>query len=80
VAIIELDNVPWYYPLWGHETAAATIRAEMTKAGYVLEQEHAVLDYQSFQVFRQRPDSEVRGALTDADDASKEASNVIEGG
>jgi arsenite methyltransferase len=55
VAIIELANVPWYYPLWGHETPAATIRDEMTKAGYLLEQEHAMLDYQNFQVFSTRP-------------------------
>jgi arsenite methyltransferase len=51
VAIVELDRVPWYYPLWGHETQSKTIKDEMTAAGYVLEDEQGFLAYQNFLVF-----------------------------
>lgn len=51
VAIIDLDRVPWYYPLFGHETQTKTITDEMTAAGYVLEEQHTFLAYQNFLVF-----------------------------
>lgn len=52
VAIIELDDTPWYVPFMSaHETEADTIATEMSRAGFTREAVHEFLDYQNFQVF-----------------------------
>lgn len=51
VAIVDYDGRGWFGWLFGHATAAATIRDEMTAAGYRLVASYDFLAQQSFQIF-----------------------------
>jgi hypothetical protein len=54
VAIIELDDLPWYYLHAAHTTRAELVRAEMEAAGYVLVASHEFLEHQNFLIFAAR--------------------------
>lgn len=52
IAIIELDDLPWYlFTLHSHQTSAETIKKEMHQAGYILIEEHNNLPVQNFLIF-----------------------------
>ena len=55
VAIIEMQDLPWYLGHGEHQTDAKIIRGEMESAGYVLSAEHGFLELQSFLVFTLAP-------------------------
>ncbi len=54
VAVIELEDLPWYAGHAAHQTDAATIRRDMAAAGYVVHAVYRFLEHQSFQVFAVR--------------------------
>lgn len=51
IAIIEMQDLPWYLGHGGHQTDSRAIRSEMEAAGYVLSAEHRFLELQSFLEF-----------------------------
>jgi ubiquinone/menaquinone biosynthesis C-methylase UbiE len=52
VAVVELDDTPWFMPFMSaHETTAETIDREMSAAGYTRVASHDFLEYQNFQIF-----------------------------
>lgn len=51
VAILDFSGAGWLVRLFGHFTAADTIRQEMETAGYRLEKSFDFIDRQSFQIF-----------------------------
>lgn len=55
VAIVEMQNLPWYFGHGSDQTDSSTIRREMEAAGYRLIAEHGFLELQSFLVFAAAP-------------------------
>lgn len=52
IAIIELDDAPWFIPFMSsHQTQAETIDAEMTAAGFMRHTTYEFLEYQNFQIY-----------------------------
>ena len=51
VAIVELTDKGWFQKLFAHNTSKEVIRSEMEAAGYVLANDHDLLERQSFLIF-----------------------------